>query len=102
MGRGEYKSTAVGDDLDMHTYQGVTVGIVTKILRALTTEGMAVTGKNPWAVDVGKHDVKLRAVWNPATQVLAVAIVDHDWMASSFRIWGEIDPLLNDVIRSGG
>ncbi len=99
-GRGERPA---GDKaLDMRPYQGVTQAIVDKILGALAAEGMAVTGKNPWAVAVGKHGIKLTAVWNAATKVLIVAITDHDWLASSARIWAEIDPLLTKVIKGDG
>ena len=45
-------------------YERITERAKNRLLAKLRTEGMGVTGDNPWNIDTREYDVKLRAVWD--------------------------------------
>lgn len=86
---------------DVRSYGGVTPVVRDALLAKLREEKMDVTGANPWDIDTHEHGVKLRAVWDPRTQVVKVIVTTgKNWLVTCDRIWERIDPIMNEVIGS--
>lgn len=90
-------SLGVGE-CGVHTYAGVTSQKKDALLAKLHGAGMAVTGDNPWSVDTNKADVKLRAIWDPATQVMKLIVTSSAVWAPCSAIWAEIDPTVKEIV----
>jgi hypothetical protein len=93
----------------VHTYPKVTQAIRDQLIARLHTEGMTVTGDNPWNIDTNTYGVQLRALWDPATLVLRLIVTagqgnktDHPYIHPQVMcedVWNKIDPILKDVTR---
>jgi hypothetical protein len=87
---------------DVHSYSHVTPQIKDVLLAKLHGEGMTVTGDNPWSIDTHNHDVKLRAVWNPSTQMLKLIVTaGADGLKGLVvcpAVWEKIDPILKEIV----
>ena len=84
-------------------YGNVTAPVRDAILAKLREENMTVTGNNPWSVDTTKEGVKLRAAWDPQSQILRVIVSDWGPLAKIVgceRVWSEINPVLTNVIQA--
>lgn len=84
----------------VRSYSNVTPQVKDAILAALHADGMTVTGDNPWDVDTQQADVKLRAVWDPDTQVLRLIVTASAIYAPCAVIWERIEPKLRGLIGS--
>ena len=82
----------------MRTYPNVTRQVRDALLTKLHAEGMAVTGDDPWDIDTQMAGVKLRAVWDPRTQVLRLIVTSSAIYATCEMIWARLEPKLRDVI----
>jgi hypothetical protein len=76
----------------------VTPQVRDAILAKLHAEGMTVTGDNPWDVNTQVAGVKLRAAWDPRTQMLKLIVSASALYAPCAVIWERIDPVLRDII----
>jgi hypothetical protein len=89
----------------VHTYPKVTPAIRDQLLTRLHTEGMTVTGDNPWDIDTQNHGVHLRALWDPATGNLRLIVTaglgNMLGLVTCEAIWDKIDPIMKDVTRGG-
>lgn len=89
---------------DVRPYPGATPSAINALLLKLHSEGMTVTGNNPWDIDTHNHDVKLRAVWDPRTQVLKIIVTSGKggyWgLVTCSKIWDEIDPVVRKVMSA--
>ena len=72
------------------------------LLAKLRTEGMGVTGDNPWNIDTREYDVKLRAVWDPKAGVVKLIVTSgkggYFGLVTCEEIWKKIDPIMKEVI----
>lgn len=84
----------------VRSYDHVTSQIRDAILQKLHTEGMAVTGNDPWDIDTQVAGVKLRAVWDPETLVLKLIVTASSLFAPCSVIWQRIDSALRGIIGS--
>jgi len=88
---------------DARSYAGVTAKIKDALLAKLHGEGMTVTGDDPWDVDTHQHDVKLRAVWDPAAQVLKLIVTaGADGILGNIvcaAVWAKIDPIMMEILK---
>jgi hypothetical protein len=82
----------------VRSYSRVTLQIRDAILEKLHAEGMAVTGNDPWDIDTQLAGVKLRAVWDPATQTLKLIVTASSFLAPCTMIWERIDRALRGII----
>lgn len=80
------------------SYSRVTPQVRVAILEKLHAEGMTVTGKDPWDIDTQQAGVKLRAVWDPGTQVLKLIVTASALLAPCAVIWDRIDRALRGII----
>ena len=87
---------------DVRTYLKVAAKDKNALLAKLNAEGMKVTGSNPWDIDTGQHDVKLRAAWNPKTNVLKIIVTAGKGgflgLVTCEAIWERIDPKVKEVV----
>jgi hypothetical protein len=91
---------------DVRSYAHVTPQIRDALLAKLHSEGMTVTGNNPWDIDTHNHDVKLRALWDSREQVLKLIVTAGKGSKAALgfvtvtcdMIWDEIDPILKGII----
>jgi len=84
----------------VRSYVRVTAQKKDTLLAKLHGEGMTVTGDNPWDIDT-RHPqakVKLRAVWDPKTEVLKLIVTSSSILASCSAIWEKLEPKLREVI----
>lgn len=84
----------------VRSYERVTSQIRDLILQKLHTEGMTVTGNDPWDIDTQIAGVKLRAVWDPEMQVLKLIVTASSLLAPCQIIWQQIDGALRGIIGS--
>jgi len=84
----------------VRSYPRVTAQIRDAILAKLHAEGMTVTGEDPWDIDTQVAGVKLRAVWDPETQVLSLIVTASSFLAPCAVIWGRIEGALQGIIGS--
>jgi hypothetical protein len=84
----------------LRSYPHVTSQIRDAILDKLHAEGMTVTGENPWDIDTQVAGVKLRAVWDPGTEVLRLIVTASSILAPCAVIWGRIEPAIRGIIGS--
>ena len=82
----------------LRTY-GVSAAQKDALLAKLRASGMVVTGSNPWDIDTKTVvHVRLRALWEPAAQVLHLIVVAPTdpslYPALCGLIWGQIEPAL--------
>ncbi len=86
----------------VNSYPRVTERIKNTLLAKLNSEGMAVTGNNPWNVDTRQRGVKLRAVWDPKRQALKLIVTagkgGYFGLVTCEEIWKKIDPIMKEVI----
>lgn len=86
----------------VRSYPKVAARIKDALIAKLKGAGMDVTGNNPWDIDSHKHDVKLRALWDPSTEVLHLIVTAGEgglWgLVSCDKIWEEIEPILKGII----
>jgi hypothetical protein len=86
----------------LRTFKSVTAQVKDALLGRLHAEGMTVTGSNPWNIDTGQYDVKLRAVWDPAAQVLRLIVTagkdGYFGLVTCTEIWKKIDPIMKEVV----
>lgn len=86
----------------VRSFTRVTPQIKNTLLSKLHAEGMAVTGDNPWNIDTQQYDVKLRAVWDPKSQVLKLIVTagkgGYFGLVTCDEIWKKIDPIMKGVI----
>ncbi len=83
----------------VRTYLRVTPQARDALLAELHAEGMTVTGNNPWDVDTQLAGVKLRAIWDPKTQVLKLIVTASALYATCSMIWERIEPKLRGIIK---
>ena len=84
----------------VRSYNRVTPQIRDAIFRKLHTEGMTVTGNDPWDIDTQIAGVKLRAVWDPETQALKLIVTASSLLAPCSVIWQRIEGALRGIIGS--
>lgn len=84
----------------VRSYSHVTLQVRDAILEKLHAEGMAVTGNDPWDIDTQLAGVKLRAVWDPATQTLKLIVTASSFLAPCTVIWERINRVLRGIIGS--
>jgi hypothetical protein len=84
----------------LRSYSHVTPQMRDAILDKLHAEGMTVTGEDPWDIDTQVAGVKLRAVWDPGTEVLRLIVTASSFLAPCDVIWGRIETALRGVIGS--
>lgn len=88
----------------VHSYPKVTPGVKDKLIARLHSEGMDVTGDNPWNIETHKYSVRLRALWDPQTAVLRIIVTAGQGgllgLVTCDEIWGRIDPIVKDVSGS--
>lgn len=103
----EEKITATLADIgvgqcDIRSYSHVTPQLRDTLLARLHSEGMAVTGGNPWDIDTNQFGVKLRAVWDPQTQVLKIIATagKGGWggLVTCSEIWAKVDPIMKEIV----
>lgn len=91
----------------VRTYPRVTERAKNTLLAKLRTEGMGVTGDNPWDIDTRQYGVRLRAVWDPKASVVKLIVrtgkgTDVDpfglVQVTCEDIWKKIDPIMKEVI----
>lgn len=90
-------SLGVGE-CGVRAYDRVTARVKDQLLAKLHGDGMTVTGDNPWTIDTHQAEVKLRAVWDPKSQVLKLVVVSSAAWAPCSVIWDRIEPKLREVI----
>lgn len=87
----------------VRTYPRVTERAKNSLLARLRTEGMGVTGDNPWNIDTRQYNVKLRAVWDPRAQAVKLIVTTGRGglagLVTCEEIWKKIDPIMKDVVR---
>ena len=82
-------------------YERVTPRVKDALLAKLRSEGMKVTGDNPWNIDTGIHGVKLRAVWDWRVDKLKLIVTTgKGFFVTCDRIWERIDPKVKGIIGS--
>ena len=82
-------------------YEGVTPRVKDALLAKLRSEGMKVTGDNPWNIDTGIYGVKLRAVWDWRVDKLKLIVTTGKGLiVTCDRIWERIDPKVKGIIGS--
>ena len=99
------KSLGVGQ-CGVRSYPRVTERAKNALLAKLRTEGMGVTGDNPWNIDTRQYGVKLRAVWDPRASVVKLVVTTGKGteILGPFRrvtcqdIWDKINPIMKAVI----
>jgi hypothetical protein len=94
---GALSSLGVGQ-CGVREYPHVTLQVKDTLLARLHADGMTVTGNNPWDVDTQLAGVKLRAAWDPKTQVLKLIVTSSAFYASCAMIWERIDPTLRGIV----
>jgi hypothetical protein len=83
---------------DVHTYKNVTSKARDALLARLHSNGMVVTGNNPWDIETNTLGVKLRAVWDPrARELKLIVTAGKGWPATCERIWERIDPIIKEI-----
>jgi hypothetical protein len=86
----------------VRSYPRASEQVKNTLLAKLRSEGMAVTGDNPWNIDTHEYDVKLRAVWDPKGQVVKLIVTagkgGYFGMVTCDEIWKKIDPIMKGVI----
>lgn len=87
----------------VRSFSNVTAQVRDALIARLHTEGMTVTGTNPWNIETHKYDVKLRAAWNPQTRVLKLIVTAGKGgllgLVTCDEIWKRIDPIMKEVIK---
>jgi hypothetical protein len=78
-------------------YGSITRKKVDVMLRALQSDGAAISGDNPWEVDTHRSGVKLRGQLNETASYLEVTVVDRDWYVPCSMVWQQIDALMRRV-----
>ena len=72
------------------------------LLAKLRSEGMAVSGDNPWNINTNQYNVKLRAVWDPNAQLVKLIVTagkgGYFGAVTCAEIWKKIDPIMKEVI----
>ena len=99
------KALGVGQ-CGVRTYKRVTARVRDALLAKLRSEGMGVTGVNPYNIDTRQYNVRLRAVWDPTTsQVKLIVTTGKGTEVIPFvksvtcqDIWDKIDPIMKQVI----
>ncbi len=86
----------------VRTYARVTDQTTNALLARLHSEGMAVTGDNPWNIETNAYGVRLRAVWDPKALVLKLIVTTgaggYAGLVTCDKIWEKIDPIMKGVI----
>jgi outer membrane biosynthesis protein TonB len=86
----------------VRSYTRVTPQITTQLITRLHAEGMTVVGDNPWNIETHQYDVRLRAVWDPKSQVLKLIVTTgaggYFGMVTCDKIWEKIDPIMKGVL----
>ena len=86
----------------VRTYPRVTEQAKNTLLAKLRSEGMAVSGDNPWNINTNQFDVKLRAVWDPKAQAVKLIVTagkgGYFGAVTCAEIWKKIDPIMKEVI----
>jgi hypothetical protein len=84
-------------DCGTHYYGNLTKQKVDAIVGELRSNGVTVTGGNPWDVDTKQSGVKLRGEWVNTTMTLAVTVTDCAWYVPCSMIWEKIDSLMHHI-----
>jgi hypothetical protein len=79
------------------TYDGITKFKIGVITQRLGEQGVSVSGDNPWDADTHKSGVKLHSSWDEGSGILTVEVSDKDFYVPCGKIWGTIDPLVQEV-----
>lgn len=86
----------------IHSYARVTTRVKDLLLIKLHSEGMIVTGDNPWNIETHQFDVRLRAIWDPKDQELKLIVTagrgGYAGLVTCDEIWGRVDPIVKGVI----
>jgi hypothetical protein len=91
------QSLGIGE-CDVRTYQRVTAQAKDALLARLHSEGMTVTGDNPWNIDTNEYDVKLRAVWDYRSNELKLIVTSKMLLVPCSEIWNRIDPKMKEIV----
>ena len=86
----------------VRSYPRVTERTKNALLAKLRSEGMAVSGDNPWNINTNQYGVKLRAVWDPNAQLVKLIVTagkgGYFGAVTCAEIWKKIDPIMKEVI----
>jgi hypothetical protein len=88
-------------DNGTRSYDGINRSQVDEIFNALISRGSKVSGNNPWEIDTDKHGVRLRGIWNEATLVLSITVLDAAWYVPREAVWEKIDSLMRRLRDAG-
>lgn len=80
----------------VRSYSGVSARTRDALIAKLRAAGMAVSGKNPWDIDTGMLDIKLRAAWDSRAQELKLIVTGGN-SALCDLIWARVDPKMKEA-----
>jgi len=89
----------------VRVYPKVSARIKDALLARLKSEGMSVSGSNPWEINTHQpdlpfiSDVMLRALWDATTETLHLIVTSGKGaVVTCDEIWKRIDPILKGTI----
>jgi hypothetical protein len=101
-----WMSSVHGDDANMiegddtKTFGPFTEAQAQAMLAKVKSQGMSVTGNNPWHVDTNTHGVKFDATFDGSH--VTIKITGSNFYVSNAKVWDKIDPLMNAAKNISG
>ena len=92
-----------GDEVgaeDSKTYGPFTQGQAQAMLAKVKSQGMTVTGNNPWHVDTNTHGVKFDATYDG--QSITIKITGANFYVSNAKVWDKLDPMMQAAKNIAG
>jgi hypothetical protein len=89
----------IGAD-DTKTYGPFTEGQAQAMLAKVKSQGMTVTGNNPWHVDTNTHGVKFDASYDGTS--ITIKITGANFYVSNAKVWDKLDPMMQAAKNISG
>jgi hypothetical protein len=99
-----WMSSVHGDDElgadDTKTYGPFTQAQADAMLAKVKSQGMTVTGNNPWHIDTNTHGVKFDATFDGAG--ITIKITGKNFYVSDAKVWDKLDPMMQAAKNISG
>lgn len=90
---------AIGSD-DTRSFGPFTKDQADAMLAKVKSQGMSITGNNPWHIDTNTHGVKFDATYDGSN--ITIKITGSNFYVSNAKIWDKLDPLMNAAKNISG
>lgn len=93
------EETAIGAE-DTRTYGPYSQAQANAMLSKIKSQGMTVTGNNPWHVDTNTHGVKFDATYDGSN--ITIKITGANFYVSNAKVWDKLDPMMQAAKNISG